>query len=166
MVGGIWEGLGFKAKSGLGWERATVATVDGAIEEVARVKLDSRLVGEDFQCSVCRGVAGDSAEVCGFFRIGLEYPVVVISSGGGNAIVVGLQSLTDELGSIEIHGGSFNIAELTGRDHSIVFGQELVAQDLNFVVADRGVHISTEVPVGVVDDINGGRLICACFSNP
>ena len=51
-------------------------------------------------------------------------------------------------------GGFFS-----GGDEAVVGGEKVVGFDLEFVVVDGGGGIAGEVPIGVVDDVDGSGLV-------
>lgn len=141
---------------------------EGSGEEVAGVKLNAWLVGENLEGSPGAGVVNNGGGVVMGEDIMMiaQHPAVVITSGDFERLVVSINPFADSPGVGEIHRGVCHRAYFAGGDHALIGGQEIICMDLNLVVSDGRVEISAEIPVAVVDDINWCRLVGACLGTP
>lgn len=124
-IGGIGEMLGFEAKGAVFCEGAA-DSAHGFVEEIAAVKLDAGLGGEDFHGSAGGWIAQDGGG--GKFSLGSQDVIVIISAGGlGDA-------LADCVRRGEIEGGALHGGEFAGGDECFIDDRVSIGVDRQFVI--------------------------------
>src|SRR5690349_18257282 len=92
---------------------------DRAIQEVAGVELNTRLIGENLQNAPTLGLISLGREKHAAFPPAIQYPVVVISLAEFDLLIVGVNASTDGGWLGEIEGGAFHGTKLASRDQSL-----------------------------------------------
>ena len=162
-------GLVRRVREVLGLQRKAIAlavlpatrAVQRAVEEVARVELDPRLVGLDRQQASAGRIEqlGCSVELTRLGRWVVEHEVVVIPTSEHELLVAVADALADRVERREIERRSEHRPDLSGRDQSAIDRGEVVGVDPQLVVVDRARPLARQVPVRMVREVDDrGRI--------
>src|SRR5262249_17520722 len=122
-----------------------------AIQEVARVKLQSRLRGKDFQHAsrawLC--YAGHQSELA----YGLiEYPVVIVSFAKFELLIILIDARPYSGGCAEIKRCAIHRAQFACRDQRAVHRRKLICRHHDHMF--ENVSIPCEVEIGMLGEVN------------
>lgn len=159
LVGSVRIFLGLKADGAAEIVNHALLTGDGPVKEVARIDLDSRLIGVLFQ-----GYAGLGAVKLGredgVVSLGVEDPVVVISLSVVELVIIGIDVLANELCLAEIHRGPFDRSDLAGGHERVVHRGEIGGVDVKLIILDAVIgRISGKVEIGMVGHVDDRGLV-------
>lgn len=139
--------------------RGAAGAGQGAVEEVARVELESGLVGGDAQ-GAAGGVLAQGGDVLGAVGDALVEHPVVVEALGGDQLRVGVPDVpADRLGPAEVEGRAGHPGQFSGGDQARVGGGEAGGGDRQLVVLDRAAALAGQVPVDVAGEVDDGGLV-------
>ena len=159
MIHRIGMVLGFKAhRAAMGIGFADLAGL--ALQKVAAVKLDGRLVRENFQHAPARGVFQFRGKplLAGF---AVDDKVVVVAFPRG---VIGGDAIANDVRRAEIKKRARHFCDRAGGDERVVGGREVIGIERQLVAEHRPTARASEVPIGVVGKVHrrglcGGGLV-------
>jgi hypothetical protein len=157
LVRRVGEALGLETErgaTGIG----DSAFADGfAVEEIPAIELDGRLIGENLHHPPAFGIfqAGGQADSAALF----QHPRMVVTATEFQRFEVGIDAVADGRRLGEIHRSPRDGINFPGRDKSRVGGQIVVRGEHEDVVVDGLGGIASEVPIGVMDEVEDGRRV-------
>ena len=134
-----------------------VLSFGGSIDKITAVKLNSRLVGQNFH--------RPSRLRIGHFRCRAnpfaftKHPTMVVTASNFQRLKVRLNPFPNCGELPEIHRSSRHGRFFPSGNESLVGRKKVVRENLKLVIVDRRLMISREVPVAVVNEIHGRRLV-------
>ncbi len=160
MVGRVRKHLRFQREGvALAVDLAGLATA-GAVEEVARVELQPglRRYQREHPPAVRIGHARDHPRLVGLHAV--DHPVQVVAVSAQQLWLLAIADvLADRFALAEIEVGPGDGAELAGGDQCRVDGRELFGRNGQHVVHHAAGAFAAEIPVGVVAQVDNGRLV-------
>src|SRR5690348_3289907 len=141
--------------------------VDAAVEEIAAVKLNARLRGQDFQFPSRFFVVNAGGEDEAGLVIAIQDEIVVVALAEFELLVVVIDARADGRGFAKIEGSACDIFEFSGGNEGGVDGGELIRVDFHFFAEDVAVPFSGEIEIRMIGDIEdrvfigGGGIIDA-----
>lgn len=143
LVGGIGKGLGFQAEAGVLFGK-----------EVSGVELKAWLVGSDVEDAPAAGglEGGGVAELPVAFA---ENPAMVVAMAVFQSREIVINPFANQSGRGEIERGPDDRGYFSGRNESGVGGQVGVGLKLELVVENGPGGVTAEIPVDVVDQVDG-----------
>lgn len=154
VVDGVGVGFGLEANAGSGGEGNLVVAEFGGVEEISRVNVDGGLVGGEGE--EASGGGAVERDFCVFAK----NPGVVVAVGeldGGEVALIDACADGGFLAEIERCVGE--IGDFSRGDHAGGSGEVGIGVDLEEVIGDGEGGISAEIPVGVGNEVDEGRLV-------
>lgn len=157
LIRGVGKILGFEAESSATMIGDLVFSYYGWVEEIGGVKLDARLIGEDFHHSARFRVTDAGSELnTVVFR---QHPTMVISFAQLEGFEVIVDAVADDVRGSEVHRGACYGFNHTRWDHAWSCWQVIGRMELHEMVGDRRGGIARKVPIRVVNDVDNRRSI-------
>src|SRR6185312_3750695 len=162
MIGRVREMLRFQAKAVTLFIDVPVLPGNRSVQKVARVKLHSRLGGQDLQHSSAGGFVhqGGASEAV---VLAMDYPVVIIAASQHQLFVVLIDALADRSGLGEVHGSALDRSQLAGWDQGLVHGSKAVRIEQEMVPQNVAVALTRQVEIGMLGKIQRRGLVGGSF---
>ena len=132
---------------------------DRAVQEIAAVKLDSRLIGRDFQHAPAAWIV----EFGGFRQfpaLAVQHPVMVIAMTPVQLFIVRVNPRSNGGRFAKIKGRRFHRLQLTRRNQPGIHGREARCMDCELMV--QNVALASQIEIGVISQIDDGVFVCRC----
>lgn len=158
MVGRIGEVLRFQAESRAPAVLDAMPAGEVTVEEVGAIELHARLGGLHLQRAAALGVSDDRRQMQ-LARLAVEHPVVVVTAGQLELLVVVVDPRANDLGFAEVERRAGYWSQFAGRNQRRVNGSKPVGGDFDLLVENVALLVAVEIEVGVVGQVDHGRLV-------
>src|SRR6266508_2533857 len=158
MVGRVRVVLGLQRQAVALPVHPAAGADQGAVQEVARVELDARLVGEDLQDPAASRV-GQPRRQLQPGAAPVQHPVVVVAAADDELRVAVADARTDRGRPGEVQRRAGHRGDLAGGDQGRVDRGVVAGPQQQLVVVDVAGALTGEVPVGVVGEGDDGRRV-------
>ena len=133
-----------------------------ATAEVVGIELDARLCGIHLHCAAADRIFQHSSERQLLFLFLVQHVAMIIAGAILELLVVGVNVLTNSLGSAEIERGVFHKTDFARRNTRVVDGQVVIGIDLAFDVlyCRRRIGNTCQREESVVGQVDDGHFVC------